>query len=108
MKEVGKYIRNASEILKNASRDTYETSGLIGALMQLRVAYGRLTVLVHIAENYNVYYFTLPMYKKTLRNVEVIISLLANKTNKDNIEQCKNTIAAWLEYYAKFCENNGK
>jgi hypothetical protein len=107
MKEVGKYIRNASEILKDASKDTYETSGLIEALRQLSSAYGRLKVLVHIAENYNVYYFKLPMYKKTLRNVEVIMSMLINKTNKGNIEQCKNTIGAWLEYYARFYENNG-
>jgi hypothetical protein len=107
MKVVGKYIRSASEILKNASTNTYETSDLIEVLMQLNSAYGRLKVLVHIAENYNVYYFILPMYKKTLRSVEVIISMLKNKTNKGNIEQCKNTIAAWLEYYARFCENNG-
>lgn len=36
----------------------------------------------------------------------VLYSYRQNKISRDNIEQCKNKIAAWIEYYARHYENN--
>lgn len=113
MKDTAKHLYNACNTLHNTTKDLFFFDRL-DILAELVEAKKCIETLLHLSQEFNLYYWAKPMFNKSLRNIDVIYDMFYQdvpplqyhgKVNEDNIEQCKNTIAAWIEYYARYYEN---